>query len=212
MTTRTNTRDEDPVPSNYISRDSWAPMAWPTESLCLGSEPTYQYIDDIMSTDHQLAPPLSGFETVYAFAHSPHPTFGALPSIDGPSFPASDHDLPLPIHPIMTSVAQVRTCHWQGFCDRTISALSPGRVMQHLRQYHLHTEANPTPAGTMTLCCWVMQDGTLCGRHILGSNLGKHVAAVHLKSTARACDRCGRVVSRGDALWRHVRKCRGGGN
>ncbi|EED85315.1 predicted protein [Postia placenta Mad-698-R] len=181
--------------------DLWAPAAWPTDGLGLGLEPTDQYIDDIMLTDHQLMPPL--------FFHA---ALGALPSIDRPSFPTSDHNLPLPIHPIMTSVTQVRTCHWQGFCDHTISALSPGHVMQHLQQYNLNVEANPPPVGIITLCCWVMQDGTLCGRQVTNRNLGKHVAAVHLKSTARKCDCCGHIVSRSDTLWHHMKKCHGSSN
>lgn len=189
-----------------VSGNVWAPMAWQAEGLSLGVERTDQYVDDIMLIHHQLAPPLfSGVDTIYTFADSFHATPGTLPSIDGPSFSTSNHGLPLPIHP--TSITQGRACRWQGLCDRTISALSPGRVMEHLRRYHLNT----LPAGTMTHCCWVMKDGTLCGKQVISRNIGKHVAAVHLKSTARKCDRCGRVMSRSDSLWCHVKTCHGGG-
>lgn len=194
------------MPGSNVSVDFWAPMAWPADGFSLGLEPMYQYIDDIMMTYLQLAPSLSsGVDIIYTFADSFHATPGTLPSIDGPSFSTSNHGFPLPIHP--TSITQGRACRWQGLCDRTISALPPGRVMEHLRRYHLNT----LPAGTMTHCCWVMKDGTLCGKQVISRNIGKHVAALHLKSTARKCDRCGRVMSRSDSLWRHVKTCRGGG-
>ncbi|KAF9819554.1 hypothetical protein IEO21_02018 [Rhodonia placenta] len=186
---RTDITRDDIQPAGYFD----STPAWPAGSRGTSSEITNQLFNFIMPTEADPQVQLAlflGIDPAYAFAGTvPAPSSNGSVLYTGPGLYHSD--LLTHTEPTTTSVLRGGICSWQS-CGHTISALSPGRVMQHLRWYHLDVGANPLPAGQSAECCWVMRDGTLCGKQVVSRNLGKHVAAVHLKCTARECDRCGR--------------------
>ncbi|EED82633.1 predicted protein [Postia placenta Mad-698-R] len=118
---------------------------------------------------------------------------------DPPSFPAAS----------TANIMQGNMCSWNGTCGHNISILppGPGLIMQHLRERH--SENLPLATGDRRDCRWCMADGSLCGKQIISRDFGKHIATVHLKSSAKICARCSRIFSRGDSLRRHLKKCGG---
>ena len=95
-------------------------------------------------------------------------------------------------------------CHL-GECEHLIEASIAG-IRQHLQSYHPDIY-RPSGSGRYVKCCW--QDGKSCAAEVVHSGVAKHIAVVHLKLTHTTCPYCAIVLSRSDALLRHIRKdCR----
>ncbi|KAH9920488.1 uncharacterized protein B0H18DRAFT_1024216 [Fomitopsis serialis] len=72
---------------------------------------------------------------------------------------------------------------------------------RHYRELHSNIE--------VSICQWRFSPTSPRCRTVLKSfgSLLKHLKQVHLKDMACKCSRCGRQLSRSDALTRHMRKC-----
>ncbi|EPS96493.1 hypothetical protein FOMPIDRAFT_1053283 [Fomitopsis schrenkii] len=94
-------------------------------------------------------------------------------------------------------------CIWDGgICGITLDDLSPSGVIRHLKAYHFNHPANPWENKKRGVCRWGCEE---CGSGEMNyESLGKHIASVHLRSTARPCTVCGRQFARTDTLSRHL--------
>lgn len=90
-------------------------------------------------------------------------------------------------------------CQWSYHCQHLIGDISPSAIARHLRTHH----TIPMTKGVLRLpCTW----GGGCGKEMLSSSLGKHIAQCHLRSMMAACSFCGTEFARSDSLRRHVTK------
>ncbi|KZT63837.1 hypothetical protein DAEQUDRAFT_815410 [Daedalea quercina L-15889] len=97
-------------------------------------------------------------------------------------------------------------CCWGGFCGTSLDTLPIAAISHHLKEAHIDRHAWDGRA--RVVCQWT-SGGTPCGMEMYYDNIGKHIAAVHLGSTALSCPYCDKSFSRGDSLCRHVREaCR----
>ncbi|KAH9841896.1 uncharacterized protein C8Q71DRAFT_353056 [Rhodofomes roseus] len=75
-------------------------------------------------------------------------------------------------------------------------------LKQHQKEFHENQEFSE--------CLWRHPTGYRCHKLLRSLEaLVKHVGQVHLRLTACSCRKCGRKLSRSDALSRHEQKCRG---
>ena len=93
-------------------------------------------------------------------------------------------------------------CRWAR-CDDVLSSGSVAAVKQHLREVH-HTGHADCPSGVKGHCEWEFE-GNACGRLLDVKSFAKHIASVHLRSTAVRCADCGTPIGRADSLNRHRR-------
>ncbi|KZT70486.1 hypothetical protein DAEQUDRAFT_209241 [Daedalea quercina L-15889] len=95
-------------------------------------------------------------------------------------------------------------CRWGGQCQTIIVDLTASGINRHLKECHLQ----PWDDRSRGYCQW---EGTTCSKKLLYYfGFGKHIASVHLRSTASRCELCGQVLARGDTLDRHVKRfCHG---
>ncbi|KAI0938766.1 hypothetical protein AcV5_000375 [Taiwanofungus camphoratus] len=93
-------------------------------------------------------------------------------------------------------------CCWDGSCVDALTDLTPRGISRHLEQSHLVQTTHRHDKRRRVICLW---NG--CFKNIKLENIGKHIAAVHLKSTRQTCSVCKRVFSRKDALRRHQKDC-----
>ncbi|CCM04336.1 uncharacterized protein FIBRA_06508 [Fibroporia radiculosa] len=93
-------------------------------------------------------------------------------------------------------------CLWgNGTCRIALDDLSPSGLTRHLKAFHFNTGANQWDNKRRGMCAW----GSHCDAQEMNfESFGKHIAAVHLRSTAQRCPRCGRGFARGDTLTRHM--------
>ncbi|KZT02191.1 uncharacterized protein LAESUDRAFT_437795 [Laetiporus sulphureus 93-53] len=108
------------------------------------------------------------------------------------------------------STMNTAVCNWEN-CGLFLDDETAGGCTRHLKQVHVHDWDN---AATID-CRWTqppqLQAGIVppqiyCNRRIKCVNLGKHIAAVHLRSLRVACSICGQGFSRSDAFRRHQRQ------
>ncbi|KAI0938645.1 hypothetical protein AcW1_001675 [Taiwanofungus camphoratus] len=93
-------------------------------------------------------------------------------------------------------------CEWSG-CDVQLDDVSAAGIKRHMRDFHC-----PVPEswrGAKGPCQWAVLGG-VCGRVLDHASFGKHIASVHLKSTAEQCPQCGNVIGRKDSLARHLQR------
>ncbi|KAH9835216.1 uncharacterized protein C8Q71DRAFT_109082 [Rhodofomes roseus] len=96
-------------------------------------------------------------------------------------------------------------CCW-GSCTISLDDKSPGGMKRHLHEFHNQDMTGGPPY----TCKWDTENGTPCGKPYASEvTLTRHIAAVHLKSSAEKCPHCGMPMSRKDALNRHIQSsCR----
>ncbi|KAL6303270.1 hypothetical protein BKA93DRAFT_715348, partial [Sparassis latifolia] len=94
---------------------------------------------------------------------------------------------------------QGTSCHWDGGCDVMLNDITPSGIEFHIREVHLRGNWNRQIRG---VCTWVVGDRP-CGRTMMHGGYGKHVASIHLQSTAVVCDVCGKTYCRNDVLQKH---------
>ncbi|GBE89050.1 hypothetical protein SCP_1500520 [Sparassis crispa] len=99
-----------------------------------------------------------------------------------------------PVYPL-----QGTRCHWDGDCDVTLDDVTPSGIERHIREVHLRGNWNRQVRGA---CTWVVGDRP-CERKMMQGGYGKHVASIHLQSTAVVCDVCGKTYCRSDVLQKH---------
>lgn len=124
-----------------------------------------------------------------------------------PHLPASPEHHSLPDnreHPHAHANSSSYQCRWAG-CSVLLDNGSVAGVKRHLRAAHIHTTGwADCSSGVRNRCLWE-HDGTVCGRPLDVKSFAKHIASVHLKSTAAKCNDCGIVIGRADSLTRHRR-------
>ncbi|TFY69831.1 hypothetical protein EVJ58_g201 [Rhodofomes roseus] len=74
-------------------------------------------------------------------------------------------------------------CTWDGgICGITLDDLTPSGVIRHLKAFHFNNPLNAWENKKRGVCRW----GHDCsGCEMNYESLGKHIASVHLRSTAR---------------------------
>ncbi|CCM04340.1 uncharacterized protein FIBRA_06512 [Fibroporia radiculosa] len=108
-----------------------------------------------------------------------------------------------PIQATPSLVHPARTpCLWgDGTCHIALDDLSPAGLTRHLKAFHFTSHGDPWGNKRRGLCAW----GAHCDAQEMNfESFGKHVAAVHLRSTAQRCPWCGRGFARADTLARHM--------
>ncbi|EPS95823.1 hypothetical protein FOMPIDRAFT_1088093, partial [Fomitopsis schrenkii] len=93
-------------------------------------------------------------------------------------------------------------CWFASPCGVPLHSTSAGSIRQHLARFHT-ADVDMRDGRARTRCQWWTTRGP-CGREVFCEGLPRHVAGVHLKDTGCACPRCGRTLSRADALARHL--------
>lgn len=95
-------------------------------------------------------------------------------------------------------------CRWGEGCQAIITDLSASGINRHLRECHVQ----PWDDRARGYCQW---EGSTCNKKLLFYfGFGKHIASVHIRSTASQCELCGQILARGDTLDRHVKRfCHG---
>ncbi|KAF9819438.1 hypothetical protein IEO21_02181 [Rhodonia placenta] len=143
----------------------------------------------------------------YAYTSVPLPQPAAISPL-GSSRPSispyeSLRRLPSIADPLSQSAPQsVRVrCRWNA-CTIDLDDISAAGIKRHLRDFHKEhaVEEYKSQRG---VCLWA--DGTPCMRDLDRASFGKHIASVHLKSTAAECRYCHNVIGRPDSLKRHMR-------
>ena len=93
-------------------------------------------------------------------------------------------------------------CKWAR-CGDILENGSVATIKRHLREVH-HTCQADCPSGLKDCCKWAHEGGA-CDRLLDIKSFAKHIASVHLKSTAVRCVDCGTLIGRVDSLNRHRR-------
>lgn len=95
-------------------------------------------------------------------------------------------------------------CHI-GQCPHPIEASVDG-VKKHLHHYHSYVFSPPSGGSGKVNCLWY--DDKSCLTELEPNGITKHIAVVHLKLKTQECPYpgCSSVLSRGDALLRHLRR------
>ncbi|KZT70485.1 hypothetical protein DAEQUDRAFT_725413 [Daedalea quercina L-15889] len=95
-------------------------------------------------------------------------------------------------------------CAWGSQCSVLLDDLTPAGIARHLKEYHFRDPSKPWHPRNRGTCQWRDMDG-VCRKELNYASFGKHVAAVHLQSTARACPHCFQNLGRADSLERHIK-------
>ena len=77
-------------------------------------------------------------------------------------------------------------------------------IARHLKEYHFRDPSSPWHPRNRGACQWRDAEG-VCHKELNYASFGKHVAAVHLQSTAKACPYCFQNLGRADSLERHIK-------
>ncbi|KAI0937564.1 hypothetical protein AcV7_003563 [Taiwanofungus camphoratus] len=93
-------------------------------------------------------------------------------------------------------------CLWdEGSCGVALDDVSPSGITRHLRDIHFSNPPHAWHNKHRGTCRW----GDSCKSDAMKyESLGKHIAAVHLRSTEQQCGQCHKWFSRSDTLSRHV--------
>ncbi|KAF9819419.1 hypothetical protein IEO21_02162 [Rhodonia placenta] len=120
--------------------------------------------------------------------HPPPATLVSPPHVPQPK-PTSNHIL----------------CRWRQ-CGLVLDDLEPSGIARHLKEYHFDdlSGANPWHNKNRGLCEWWDWDGE-CRRDMNYASFAKHIASVHLRSTAARCPYCQHELGRRDSLERHIK-------
>ncbi|TFY54210.1 hypothetical protein EVJ58_g8991 [Rhodofomes roseus] len=172
--------------------------SWDTDPIHYGSVVNHAaHIDDQPSWHHppslQMATPynieaMPAYQGGYSEPHQVYLEDHHYANVSGPAmFPGPS------VPPI---------CRWDG-CNTVLVDTTPSGVKRHLYDHH-HLSRAECARGARGFCRWEF-DGGVCGRPLDMNSYAKHVASVHLKSTARICDDCHSVIGRADSLTRHQR-------
>ncbi|KAF9819393.1 hypothetical protein IEO21_02136 [Rhodonia placenta] len=109
-------------------------------------------------------------------------------------------------HRIQVSRA-TNICRWRK-CGLPLDDLSPAGITRHLRAHHF-SESSDTllewEKRSRGSCEW-SDDTHACGRTMSHAGLGKHIAAVHFRTTLRRCPRCGDKFAGLGTFNRHFRE------
>lgn len=95
-------------------------------------------------------------------------------------------------------------CAWGSQCSVPLDDLTPAGVARHLKEHHFRDPSKPWHPKNRGHCEWWEADGQ-CNKDLNYASFGKHVAAVHLQSTAKACPHCFQSLGRADSLERHIK-------
>ncbi|KAH9926677.1 uncharacterized protein B0H18DRAFT_1005066 [Fomitopsis serialis] len=93
-------------------------------------------------------------------------------------------------------------CRWIG-CNVLLDDISTAGIKRHLRDWH--GDLSGTSHKDRRTCMWDDGPANVCGRELDAASFAKHIASVHLKSTAQECEYCHNVIGRADSLARHKR-------
>lgn len=93
-------------------------------------------------------------------------------------------------------------CRW-GQCNITLDDTSPTGIARHLKEHHFD-QARSWHNKARGICEWLDWEG-ICNRDMNYASFGKHIAAVHLRSTASRCPHCQHELGRLDSLERHIK-------
>ncbi|KAI0938622.1 hypothetical protein AcV5_000261 [Taiwanofungus camphoratus] len=96
-------------------------------------------------------------------------------------------------------------CKWGTSCAIALDDLSPSGINRHLKEYHFHDEAVRWHDRDRGACNWSDWGLHCCGRMMNYASFGKHIASVHLRSTAKQCPYCFHELGRADSLDRHIK-------
>lgn len=91
-------------------------------------------------------------------------------------------------------------CLWHG-CRVMLDDISTAGIKRHIRDWH--SELSSASQKERKMCLW--DEGSVCGRELDAASIAKHIASVHLKSTAQKCEYCHNTIGRADSLARHKR-------
>ncbi|KAH9835176.1 uncharacterized protein C8Q71DRAFT_107290 [Rhodofomes roseus] len=151
----------------------------------------YRDLSPTMYSPHQASSPGSPSSSSPSSYHSvsPHQLIG-MPHIPEsiPFFPAD----PVPRVP----------CLWLG-CNVLLDDISTAGIKRHIRDWH--ADLSGTSHKDRRACLWDDGNGSVCGRELDAASFAKHIASVHLKSTAQECEYCHNTIGRADSLARHKR-------
>ncbi|KAH9835255.1 uncharacterized protein C8Q71DRAFT_110185 [Rhodofomes roseus] len=95
-------------------------------------------------------------------------------------------------------------CAWGSDCRIPLDDLSPSGISRHLKEHHFRDQSAPWHPKNRGHCKWWEADG-VCNKDLNYASFGKHIAAVHLQSTARPCPNCHQNLGRADSLERHIK-------
>ncbi|GBE89041.1 hypothetical protein SCP_1500430 [Sparassis crispa] len=97
-------------------------------------------------------------------------------------------------------------CFWGGECVVLMDDITRGGIERHVKDIHF---CGVLDRQALILCEWCTDSGR-CGHRMAQANLGIHIAAIHLRSTAVVCDGCGKKYSRKDVCQKHKKeRCKG---
>lgn len=136
----------------------------------------------------------------------PHTTEAVLACQGGYTMPHQLHPVELyanisrPTLTTRTSIPPI--CRWDE-CNTVLDDTTPPGVKRHLYAHHNLSRVDCTRGGR-GYCRWQVNDG-ICGRPLDMKSYAKHIASVHLKSTAKICEDCHTIIGRADSLTRHQR-------
>ncbi|KZT10343.1 uncharacterized protein LAESUDRAFT_721679 [Laetiporus sulphureus 93-53] len=136
----------------------------------------------------------------HPYTTDPYPQHLSDPSYNFPSFSRTHHDNALVVLPLPRSTG-VR-CQW-GSCHMSLDDVTPGGIRRHLLQHH-REDALVVGRRDRGHCRW--SSDVVCDREMDRASFSKHIAAVHIRSTAQECPQCGTTIGRPDSLQRHIRE------
>ncbi|KAI0944870.1 hypothetical protein AcV7_001556 [Taiwanofungus camphoratus] len=150
---------------------------------------------------------VAGFNTAPAASSTPSAFYPSSPvhhSSIGYSHPAPSYSQPPPRTSTLAYPPQRTPCLWDGgSCGVTLDDVSAAGIIRHLKAYHFDHVTNPWGNRKRGRCRW----DTYCRSEEMNyESLGKHIAEVHLGSTAQICPYCRGRFARADTLARHLRE------
>ncbi|KAH9926728.1 uncharacterized protein B0H18DRAFT_331103 [Fomitopsis serialis] len=147
-----------------------------------------------------------------SYGHGDPPPFRPIPSMyqphaGGDLLPRSSTAPPTDVRPSggpMSGGPVGERCRWGGQCQTIITDLTASGINRHLKECHVQ----PWDDRMRGYCEW---EGSPCNKKLqFYFGFGKHIASVHIRSTASKCEMCGQILARGDTLDRHAKRfCHG---
>ncbi|KAI0938632.1 hypothetical protein AcV5_000270 [Taiwanofungus camphoratus] len=102
------------------------------------------------------------------------------------------------------TVGRVPCCWGEPCCGVLLDDVSPAGIARHLKDFHFDAATRPWSNKNCGPCEWWDLESP-CPREMNYASYGKHIASVHLRSTARWCPYCQNELGRADSFDRHVR-------
>lgn len=103
----------------------------------------------------------------------------------------------------------VGTRCWINDCGQTIVGKTAG-VKRHMETVHPDMVDDWKAQQENAVACPWSYQGQQCGAQVVVGEIMKHIAMTHLRAPVLACQYCNSIVSRQDAMLRHLRRdCRG---